>query len=572
MMSLVVTPAAQRRRDGDRHGLEPAQRQGLGGQHVLHLGGADAEGERAERAVGRGVAVAADDGHARLGQPELRADDVHDALLGVAHRVQPDAELRAVAPQGLDLGPGHRVGDRQLDVDGGHVVVLGGQREVGPAHRPAGQTQPVERLRAGHLVDQVQVDVEQVGLALAAVHHVPSQTFSASVRPTTLLRLRSGFLADFSHMRDASIAAWDSLAASGCWTRPSTCSGPRPPSPCGLAELCTRTGLPRATAHRLAVGLEAHGLLRRGADGRWCPGPTLAELAAGGADPLLDAAAAVLPRLRDLTGESVQLYRRDGLDRVCVAAAEPASGLRDTVPVGARLPMTAGSGAKVLAAWAEPAISARSWPTRCSPSGSLVEVRRRGWAQSVGRAGGRGRQCLRAGARRRRRGDRRGLGVRPGGPDRPAARRRWAADLLAAADALTQPTLTPSRKPERPLGECAPRARTISDDLEQARPPSSDGSQAATAMATPRAARANRRPSKRSRVHLGRGNVARAAARPPVSVGPELSRVLRIHRPDDPSQGWRHDRGRPHLLGEVCRISACDTHPVRLCRNVHDLH
>ncbi|MBA3906743.1 MAG: helix-turn-helix domain-containing protein, partial [Pseudonocardiales bacterium] len=31
--------------------------------------------------------------------------------------------------------------------------------------------------------------------------------------------------------------------------------------PCGLAELCERTGLPRATAHRLAVGLEVHGLL-----------------------------------------------------------------------------------------------------------------------------------------------------------------------------------------------------------------------------------------------------------------------------------------------------------------------
>ncbi|RAU93248.1 helix-turn-helix domain-containing protein, partial [Mycolicibacter senuensis] len=28
-------------------------------------------------------------------------------------------------------------------------------------------------------------------------------------------------------------------------------------SPCGLAELCERTGLPRATAHRLAAGLEA---------------------------------------------------------------------------------------------------------------------------------------------------------------------------------------------------------------------------------------------------------------------------------------------------------------------------
>ena len=69
--------------------------------------------------------------------------------------------------------------------------------------------------------------------------------------------------------------------------------------PCGLAELCNRTGLPRATAHRLAVGLEVHRLLRRGSDGRWRPGAALAELAGGATDPLLDAASSVLPRLRE---------------------------------------------------------------------------------------------------------------------------------------------------------------------------------------------------------------------------------------------------------------------------------
>src|SRR2546429_8758322 len=94
--------------------------------------------------------------------------------------------------------------------------------------------------------------------------------------------------------------------------------------PCGLAELCAKTGLPRATAHRLAVGLEVHRLLRRGPDGRWRPGTALAELAGGTTDPLLDAASSILPKLRDITGESVQLYRRDGVQRVCVSTAEPA--------------------------------------------------------------------------------------------------------------------------------------------------------------------------------------------------------------------------------------------------------
>ena len=206
--------------------------------------------------------------------------------------------------------------------------------------------------------------------------------------------------------------------------------------PCGLAELCERTGLPRATAHRLAVGLEVHGLLHRGADGRWRPGPTLAELAAGGVDPLLEAAGAVLPRLRDITGESVQLYRRDGIQRICIAAAEPSSGLRDTVPVGTRMPMTAGSGAKVLAAWAEPAVQRAVLAEATFSDRVLVDVRRRGWAQSVAERES-GVASVSAPVRD-------GTGqvvaaVSVSGPVERIGRRpgvRWAADLLAAAEAL----------------------------------------------------------------------------------------------------------------------------------------
>ncbi|MFN2536020.1 MAG: IclR family transcriptional regulator [Pseudonocardiaceae bacterium] len=207
-------------------------------------------------------------------------------------------------------------------------------------------------------------------------------------------------------------------------------------SPCGLAELCVRTGLPRATAHRLAVGLEVHRLLRRDADGRWSPGPALRELGEGALDPLLDAAAMVLPRLRDVTGESVQLYRREGLVRVCVAAAEPPSGLRDTVPVGARLPMTAGSGAKVLAAWADPAIQRAVLGEAVFGERTLLEVRRRGWAQSVAERES-GVASVSAPVR-----DAAGAvvaAVSVSGPVERIGRRpgiRWAADLLAAAEAL----------------------------------------------------------------------------------------------------------------------------------------
>ncbi|MBQ0927333.1 MULTISPECIES: IclR family transcriptional regulator [Saccharopolyspora] len=206
--------------------------------------------------------------------------------------------------------------------------------------------------------------------------------------------------------------------------------------PCGLAELCGRTGLPRATAHRLAVGLETHRLLRRGSDGRWRPGAALAELAGGAVDPLLEAASTVLPKLRDVTGESVQLYRRDGMQRLCIATAEPPSGLRDTVPVGTALSMTAGSGAKVLASWADPATQRAVLAEAVFGERTLLEVRRRGWAQSVAEREA-GVASVSAPVR-----DNQGAvvaAISVSGPIDRMGRRpgaRWAADLLAAAEGL----------------------------------------------------------------------------------------------------------------------------------------
>jgi DNA-binding IclR family transcriptional regulator len=120
--------------------------------------------------------------------------------------------------------------------------------------------------------------------------------------------------------------------------------------PRSLAELVEASGLSRATAHRLAVALERHGLVRRGADGRFALGYRLLALGrlVAAQLPLVELAQPHLDRLRDATGESAQLYVRDGDQRVCVAAAESAHGLRTIVSVGSRLTMARGSAAAVL--------------------------------------------------------------------------------------------------------------------------------------------------------------------------------------------------------------------------------
>jgi len=120
--------------------------------------------------------------------------------------------------------------------------------------------------------------------------------------------------------------------------------------PRSLAQLVQGSGLSRATAHRLAVALEAHGLLRRTEDGRFALGLHLIALGRAAAEqyPLAETARPALLALRDATGESVQLYVRDGADRVCIAALESPHGLRTIVPVGAALPMDVGSAGRVL--------------------------------------------------------------------------------------------------------------------------------------------------------------------------------------------------------------------------------
>ena len=135
-------------------------------------------------------------------------------------------------------------------------------------------------------------------------------------------------------------------------------------APCSLAELQESTGLPRATAHRLATALEHHGMLRRDGEGRFELGLGLVPLGqtAAARFPLDDLARPVLADLRDETGESVQLFVREGNQRRCVLSLESTHGLRWIVPQGALLPLDVGSAGRVLSG----------------------ETSRTGWIESIG--------------------------------------------------------------------------------------------------------------------------------------------------------------------------------------------
>ena len=184
--------------------------------------------------------------------------------------------------------------------------------------------------------------------------------------------------------------------------------------PATLGQLVSATGLARPTAHRLAIALERHRFVLRDQHGRFVLGSRFAELAAAaGEDRLLTAAGPILQTLLDRTGESAQIYRRQGDQRVCIAAVERASGLRDSIPVGAMLSMEAGSAG---------ADSARLGRFRTAASGAEArqvhrrEARRRAQARLVriGERARRGRLLhLRADPQRLRSGHRRDFHFRP---------------------------------------------------------------------------------------------------------------------------------------------------------------
>src|SRR5439155_11597255 len=117
--------------DADLHGLRLALGQGLRGQDMLDLTCPNAESKGAEGAVRTRVTVAAHDRQTRLSESELGSDDVHDALQRTEAVLQPNAELFAVALQGIELLLGDGVADWQGKRPGWCVVIHRGDGQIG---------------------------------------------------------------------------------------------------------------------------------------------------------------------------------------------------------------------------------------------------------------------------------------------------------------------------------------------------------------------------------------------------------------------------------------------------------
>src|SRR5271168_2755444 len=90
---------------------------------MLHLRRSNAKSECAERTVSAGVAVATDDRHSRLRQPQFRANYMDDSLIRRIHVEEPHAKFLAISLQRRNPLGGNQIGDYGSARLGGNIVV-----------------------------------------------------------------------------------------------------------------------------------------------------------------------------------------------------------------------------------------------------------------------------------------------------------------------------------------------------------------------------------------------------------------------------------------------------------------
>lgn len=107
-------------------------------------------------------------------------------------------------------------------------------------------------------------------------------------------------------------------------------------------EIADRTGLSKSTAHRVVRSMEAYEFLSRQPDGRYSLGRRMLS------SPLQAVASPFLATLREKTGETAQLWVRQGGNRLCVESLDSPHRLRITAETGLLYPLH-GSAGKILA-------------------------------------------------------------------------------------------------------------------------------------------------------------------------------------------------------------------------------
>lgn len=117
-----------------------------------------------------------------------------------------------------------------------------------------------------------------------------------------------------------------------------------------LKELVEGTSLPKTTVVRLVATMCNRSVLSQRPDGTYCLGPEMLRWVrlAGNTWAPPEEVIAVMRQLSADTGETVNLYIRQGLSRVVVAQCESTATVRSVIPLGVPYPLWAGAAGKIL--------------------------------------------------------------------------------------------------------------------------------------------------------------------------------------------------------------------------------
>jgi DNA-binding IclR family transcriptional regulator len=123
-----------------------------------------------------------------------------------------------------------------------------------------------------------------------------------------------------------------------------------------LKQICDETGLTMPTAHRITKALAANQFLLQVPDrgtGTYALGPALLALALvilqqHDDEGVVAAALPHMTRLRELTGETVGLYRSVGTDRLCIAELTSRQPIRLATGIGHTYPLAMSASGRAL--------------------------------------------------------------------------------------------------------------------------------------------------------------------------------------------------------------------------------
>lgn len=162
----------------------------------------------------------------------------------------------------------------------------------------------------------------------------------------------------------------------------------------GLSEIAKRISLHKSTVHRLIGSLESKGFVMRNPETeKYKLGYRILELSSNltQSDDISILLLPEMEKLRDLVGETISLYVRDGTERIRIQAVQSNQPIRRVAPIGARMPLTVGASSKLLVAFEDEdtrnqILRNTSWPEKVEREQFLAQlerIRKQGYATSV---------------------------------------------------------------------------------------------------------------------------------------------------------------------------------------------